>query len=278
MSDSRHVAGSGAKKGQWVHCPAENKCKLGGLHVSEKSFHAAQMWLKDKGEKKNLSQINHDDIKTFLEQPNVGEWQAKYVKKAAEDQVRFGENQRKRDEQAATIRRIKSIGKASKSSSTRKTKTPVVPQITENKTMVYEQASFNKHDYLMLKNQCEEAGVVLSHKGGTSKLYSDVKVLTLDNVKFTGPKDKVAQMISIADQYQTRRIRENTFTDFKSTRGFWNRMTDLATSRNVGIEFDRGQTSSFFGFGATIHINELTFYGHKEDVDAMTNWLYNNSN
>lgn len=61
----KHIAASGARAGQWVNCPAK-KCGLGGgAHISERELYATAAWVKETGEKKNLSQITKEDVEKF---------------------------------------------------------------------------------------------------------------------------------------------------------------------------------------------------------------------
>lgn len=61
----KHVAGSGARAGQWVNCTAKNSCRLGGTHISERELYAAGAWLNETGDKKRLSQITKEDVENF---------------------------------------------------------------------------------------------------------------------------------------------------------------------------------------------------------------------
>lgn len=62
---TKHVAGSGARAGQWVNCTAKNSCRLGGTHISERELYAAGAWLNETGDKKRLSQISKEDVEKF---------------------------------------------------------------------------------------------------------------------------------------------------------------------------------------------------------------------
>lgn len=39
-----HIAQRGAKSGQWVTCPAESKCRVGGTHTTASSLQDAKRW------------------------------------------------------------------------------------------------------------------------------------------------------------------------------------------------------------------------------------------
>lgn len=43
-SSKQHIAASGAKAGQWVKCIAQGNCRLGGLHVEERTLKEVQDW------------------------------------------------------------------------------------------------------------------------------------------------------------------------------------------------------------------------------------------
>jgi hypothetical protein len=60
----KHIAGSGARVGQWVNCGAK-KCRLGGTHISERDFYATRAWLQEEGTPKTASKVTEKDVENF---------------------------------------------------------------------------------------------------------------------------------------------------------------------------------------------------------------------
>lgn len=60
----KHIAGSGARVGQWVNCGAK-KCRLGGTHISERDFYATRAWLQEEGTPKTASKVTETDVENF---------------------------------------------------------------------------------------------------------------------------------------------------------------------------------------------------------------------
>lgn len=60
----KHIAGSGARAGQWVNCTAKN-CRLGGSHISERDFYATRAWLQEEGTPKTASKVTEKDVENF---------------------------------------------------------------------------------------------------------------------------------------------------------------------------------------------------------------------
>lgn len=61
---TKHIAGSGARAGQWVNCTAKN-CRLGGSHISERDFYATRAWLQEEGTPKTASNVTEKDVENF---------------------------------------------------------------------------------------------------------------------------------------------------------------------------------------------------------------------
>lgn len=82
----RHIAGSGAKAGQWVACDAKN-CRLGGTHISERDFYAVKAWRTETDGKMKSSDITEKDYADF-KAATAGkekEWAVKAEKLARKD-------------------------------------------------------------------------------------------------------------------------------------------------------------------------------------------------
>lgn len=88
----RHVAGSGARAGQWVTCNATGICRLGGSHITEREFYGTKAWLAEHDTPKKNSEIDADDVKTFLEdtEANKNEWARKAETQARKDKGLIG--------------------------------------------------------------------------------------------------------------------------------------------------------------------------------------------
>ena len=76
---TKHIAGSGARVGQWVNCPAQ-KCRLGGSHISEREFYATKAWLQETGNKKLNKDMTKEDVENF--QTSTKGEEDKWAKKA----------------------------------------------------------------------------------------------------------------------------------------------------------------------------------------------------
>lgn len=83
---NRHIAGSGARAGQWVPCPSL-KCRLGGPHISERDFYAVKSWLAETGKAKKATEITAHDYTDFKAATagKEAEWAVKAEKLARKD-------------------------------------------------------------------------------------------------------------------------------------------------------------------------------------------------
>jgi hypothetical protein len=57
-----HIAGSGKQAGQWVTCPAEEKCRIGGTHTTATSLQEAKKW----AGKSKIADLSQQDYIGFL--------------------------------------------------------------------------------------------------------------------------------------------------------------------------------------------------------------------
>lgn len=69
----KHIAGSGAKAGQWVTCPARIKCQLEGtIHADENDIAKVQLWKQEEtnnGKYLAISNITREDYVSFQALP-----------------------------------------------------------------------------------------------------------------------------------------------------------------------------------------------------------------
>lgn len=63
MARKMHIAGSGAKAGQWVTCGARKNCRVGGTHTTADSLQGAKLW----AGKKRITDLTPDDYIGYLE-------------------------------------------------------------------------------------------------------------------------------------------------------------------------------------------------------------------
>lgn len=79
----KHIAGSGKKQGQWVACPAEKQCRIGGLHVPSETIQNIKTELRSRGLKVNLSDITEQNAKAWLQaHPDEKAWESSEEKAA----------------------------------------------------------------------------------------------------------------------------------------------------------------------------------------------------
>lgn len=82
---NKHVAASGARKGQWVNCNAKTKCTLQNTtHITEQQLFATSAWLRSTGNKKTMKTITEADVSSYfkLDDANSREWNEKARKLA----------------------------------------------------------------------------------------------------------------------------------------------------------------------------------------------------
>ena len=66
MTIKKHIALKGDKKGQWVKCPAKQKCLNGGMHITSDKLNAVRLW-KNEGQKSYipLYTLRKHDVEAF---------------------------------------------------------------------------------------------------------------------------------------------------------------------------------------------------------------------
>ena len=94
---NKHIAGSGAKAGQWVACGAK-VCTLGGTHVTTKFLSTVQTWKSDvNASRVNLKDITEQDVKDFnkLTDEEKQTWSANAEKKEVVRAAKYAQYQEK---------------------------------------------------------------------------------------------------------------------------------------------------------------------------------------
>lgn len=246
----KHIAKSGAKEGQWVECPAQVKCRNGGMHISSMTFDDTKRWLAGKGEKYTSKDVTREHVEAFLEENLTSG-------KTQEESFRESMNKLTAYVDAA-------LGEA---------KPPV-----ERKALIVKGTSkLTPTDWDEIKKFAAENNVKLSwDSASTGTFPSGRKQAIFTGLRWEGNQANVAKLDEMIKQGRNKNYTVS-LTSGSCSAEAWQGFLDMAYRSNV--EVTHGPTVSYnsgiFGFGRReIHFDSgVELHGNKADVESLSFYL-----
>lgn len=293
----KHIAGRGAKAGQWVTCNAKNKCRLGGQHISEQTFYAARVWLDEKGVQKNFSEITQKDVNDFLA---AGVDPIEYGQKASElarqhkglevgvnpfdtsymQNIYGGHGSREEAIAAGNARAAALKAKTTKPAARSEVAKPVAKSApVAAKTLTFSLNNYNvsRAQWDAIVKQAEADGVSLKLQDQESAQYVGYAepVYTLKGLEVKGPKDKVDAILARLDAADAVNPRVEEYGSGTLSPESWKDIHDYAEKHGVSIGHDGYRVVKFLGglAGRKVQVRNFSLVGTPDALEIVGDYF-----